>query len=88
MGEKWRPSNGTIGESFAAAWCSSCTKWRGEDGCGVHARTMLYSVEDPEYPSEWQISADGQPECTAYRSKSAPRPARCKRTIDMFAELI
>jgi len=77
-GEKYRPSNGTEGVIFFAAWCCKCQRDKsmreGEDFdecddnelCPIIADTMTYDVEDEKYPNEWQYDKNGQPCCTAY----------------------
>lgn len=46
--------------------------------------TMRFSLDDPEYPEEWQYK-DGFPICTAFISAGEKIPcARCTQTIDMF----
>lgn len=75
MTTPYRPSNGTEGEIFMAQWCDRCTinlNYRGdpdnEEPCQIMGDTMIYNVDDPQYPKEWILSPDsGQPRCTAYR---------------------
>lgn len=75
-GQKWRPSNGTEGEMFMARQCAGCihdTDHEEDGGCGIQLDTFMFSVDDPEYPSEWQIGTDGQPKCTAFQVKEVER---------------
>jgi hypothetical protein len=83
-GEKYRPSNGMEGEIFMEAWCYRCAKWNTESGCPIVNATMLYREDDPEYPAEWRIGEDGQPECTAFGTE--PVPECDPVTLDLFAE--
>lgn len=62
-GAKWRPSNGTEGELFTTAWCAHCTH---DTQCSIRGRTMAYRVDDERYPTEWCLSAEGQPQCLAF----------------------
>ena len=84
-GEKWRPSNGTEGEIFIASWCGKCGN--DESTCEILTATFAYCEADSEYPLQWQLGADGQPKCTAFRYPGDAAPAeRCGQTIDMFVE--
>ncbi len=64
-GEKYRPSNGSEGDSFMAMFCERCSKDSEENPCDILGRSMCFSEEDPEYPTEWTYSEDG-PVCTAF----------------------
>lgn len=67
-GEKYRPSNGTEGDCFFAAWCCKCQRDKAmregmdvdecddNERCDIIANTMCYDVEDEEYPKEWRLS--------------------------------
>lgn len=100
-GGPYRPSNGTEGSIFEAAWCDDCRQdaafrgWFNEDsprgeqpeGCSILCNVMAYATDDPEYPREWIYGADGQPRCTAFVDKHHPlSPCRCKTTPDLFGE--
>lgn len=93
MAEKYRPSNGTEGESFMADFCAKCERDRahqesgGEaDGCTIIARTMAYGVDEAEYPVEWIRDETEGPKCTAFVPSGEPLPApRCTLTPDMFS---
>lgn len=95
-GEKWRPSNGTEGECFFAAWCCQCQRDKAmregadfdecdDEQCNLIARSFAHDVDDAEYPTEWQYGKDGQPCCTAFIPAGAeiPRP-RCTQTLELF----
>lgn len=85
VGEKWRPSNGTEGEVFIGSWCCNCAAL--DSTCEILTATCAFTENDPEYPIQWQIGADGQPKCTAFHAPGEARPTdRCDRTIDMFGE--
>lgn len=80
----YRPSNGTEGHGFIAAWCDICAR---DDGgrCPILARTMAHAVDEPSYPTEWSFDDAGAPQCTAYVPAGDPLPPeRCPFTIDMF----
>ncbi len=62
----YRPSNGTEGEMFMERWCYHCVH---EQTCGIILKTLLFDVEDLEYPGEWQYGTNGQPKCTAFERK-------------------
>jgi hypothetical protein len=94
---KYRPSNGTEGQAFIAAWCGTCARDRslreGEpvetcddnELCDIVGRTMMNDVDHPDYPAEWTYDASGRPICTAYISKGQPVPTpRCTHTSDLF----
>lgn len=73
-GQKWRPSNGEEGALFMDAWCGTCANDLGTDkdgglGCAISTATFWHSLDDPDYPREWCLSATGQPQCTAYMPK-------------------
>lgn len=88
-GQKYRPSNGTEGDCFFAAWCWKCARDNQEEDerCEILGRTFDHNVEDPEYPSEWQYGKDGQPTCIAFRNEDDPvPPTRCPLTVDMFEQ--
>ena len=66
----YRPSNGTEGLVFQDHFCVRCI-YDGDEGrvakyCDILSRTMIYEIEDPEYPREWIYDKDGQPICTAF----------------------
>lgn len=90
---KYRPSNGTEGAIFQEHFCESCAHdtYNTETGegksCDILMRTMLHSVDDPEYPEEWQQEPGEQPRCTAFLSRDAePMKPKCPNTIDLFEE--
>lgn len=70
-GQSYRPSNGTEGEYFSAAFCAQCkagTGFHDENAalCDIAMSSMAFGKDDPEYPKEWIYGEDGQPKCTAF----------------------
>lgn len=65
--EKYRPSNGSEGESFMAQFCERCIHedWE-EKNCPIIGLTMAYWEDEPEYPSEWTYDKEGKPTCTKF----------------------
>lgn len=73
--QPYRPSNSTEGAIFEAKFCDKCAEmecWRkhGRDSCEIASRSMIYSIGDKEYPSEWIRDAQG-PRCTAFRPEGS-----------------
>jgi len=74
MPKKYRPSNGTEGMDFMDKFCDRC--WKEESyrrtqkgtGCKILCKTMVYDINDPEYPEEWTYDEDGNPTCTEFES--------------------
>lgn len=92
-GEKYRPSNGTEGQLFLDVFCRRCQRDGASnvEGCDEGQRceivglTMLHDVSEPEYPSAWQYTRDGQPCCTQFVPAGEPIPApRCTQTKELF----
>ena len=84
-GTAYRPSNGTEGAFFEGAWCAGCRRGGEHAACRIHMMALAHDIEDPGYPREWIYGSDGQPCCTAFSDKHAPRPAyRCKATPDLL----
>lgn len=74
MSKKYRPSNGTEGEAFQSQWCDRCAK---QADCEIVAKTMMYSVDEPEYPEEWRRDDEGwpgNPRCEAFEKQIPPDP--------------
>lgn len=74
--KKYQPSNGTEGEIFISSFCSQCKHERfihsqqdGDKTCDILTRTMCHSVNEPEYPEEWQYNEKGEGYCTKYEYK-------------------
>lgn len=73
-GTPYRPSNGTDGMIFFAAWCERCERDRffqedDGDSCPILLATVCYELDDPKYPPEWVHDEQGRPMCTAYKAK-------------------
>jgi hypothetical protein len=70
MIEKYQPSSGCEGADFINEFCSNCVHMGPQDetGCQILAKTFRYSVEDEEYPNEWQIK-DGRAVCVAFEKE-------------------
>jgi hypothetical protein len=99
VAEKYRPSNGSEGSAFFESWCSHCARDKSmregapfeecddSEVCPIIANTFAYEVDDPKYPVEWIVDADG-PKCTAFvpAGSDVPQP-RCEKTVDMFPEV-
>ena len=69
---KYQPSNKSEGCAFIAANCEKCKNelfvhTQNEDHlkCDILSRTMIFSINDPEYPEEWNYNEDGNPRCSA-----------------------
>lgn len=67
---KYRPSNGAEGMDFMAEYCDQCKRNAAfqagnGDSCPIAAATMVYNIDDPQYPKEWIVDNDG-PCCTAF----------------------
>lgn len=60
----YRPSNGTEGELFYEEFCAKCVRDQNED-CPIYTATMVFGVDDPQYPKEW-IEDEAGPRCTAF----------------------
>lgn len=92
-GQKWRPSNGTEGEIFIESWCAKCKRdaaYQADpdhaNSCPIVAHSLCFDISDPEYPTEWQYGADGQPKCTAFEHVDAPDKQDPSAAVgDLFA---
>ncbi len=69
--KRYRPSNGTEGEIFIDNYCMQCINCDpdpcGEKQCEIMLRTLLFDLNDPEYPEEWIVNDEGFPVCTAWQ---------------------
>lgn len=91
-GTPYRPSNGTEGECFFAAWCCKCERdasmrsGRSIDECDDDEKCelILKSFVGEPLP-EWIHDDRGYPMCTAFvpAGESIPK-SRCLSTVDMF----
>lgn len=68
--EPYRPSNGTEGEMFCKDWCRRCRREQNGRQCKILTATLIYSVDEPDYPKEWVIDVGepGNPRCTAFET--------------------
>lgn len=73
-GEKYEPSNGTEGCFFTEKFCERCihekymhTTNDNDKKCEIFSKTLLYSSDADEYPSEWTYDDKGQPTCTKFK---------------------
>lgn len=74
MVKKYRPSNATEGRLFFEMWCDRCKKDQAfrdgvGDSCPIVASTIIYNVDNPNYPKEWTFDDNGRPICTAFEEK-------------------
>lgn len=95
-GAKYRPGNGVEGGCFIESWCGNCERDHGmlkglplekcDDNhvCDIIARTYELDINDPDYPTEWQYGADGQPRCHAFVEAGQPIRVKDELTLDLF----
>jgi len=74
MCRKYQPSNGTEGMIFTEQYCEQCLheKWmhtQNDDDlkCEILSDSMVYDINDKEYPSEWQYNEKDEPICTKWQ---------------------
>lgn len=88
--EKYQPSNGTEGMSFYCDWCETCVN-EGDvedgEGCEILGRTMVYKVEDSEYPKEWCYDEQGVPCCTAYKPPADENTKKVRELLEGAGQL-
>ena len=87
MAKAYRPSNGTEGAIFMAAWCEKCARmdFSDEDSlCPIMGAALAFGIGDEEYPDAWQYSDDGTPICSEFQAEQSGH-YRCTETPDMFA---
>jgi hypothetical protein len=72
MSKPYRPTCGTEGADFQAAFCDRCERDRlfretqeGGDSCPILLDSSAYDVTDSRYPKQWIIDEQG-PRCTAF----------------------
>ena len=70
--KKYRPSNGTEGIYFMEKFCDKCYYDRNSD-CEILARTLIFDVNDPEYPKEWTYK-NNSPVCTKFKDIDDKEP--------------
>lgn len=65
MSELYRPSNGTEGDAFITAICEKCIYYQDGIGCPILMATMIFDIDEKEYPVYWVETKDG-PECRMF----------------------
>lgn len=69
--EKYQPSNGTEGMGFIDMYCMNCLHCdpdpRSKKQCTILGATMVFSVDDEEYPEEWTYDDKNEPMCTNWQ---------------------
>lgn len=104
MKRKYRPSNGIESMCFMENFCEQCIheKWShtqddNDKKCEILSRTMIFDIDEPEYPSEWTYDENG-PTCTKFQkwdwgndgdpddpdNPKATPPTPDPKQIDMF----
>jgi|HubBroStandDraft_4_1064222.scaffolds.fasta_scaffold223250_2 hypothetical protein len=90
MTKLWRPSNGTCGEIFRFDWCDKCSRESAVTQCKILTQTLIYDIDDEDYPKEWIADDDGwsNPRCTAFKARAGaahrPRRIRDKRQANLL----
>lgn len=72
--KKYEPYSADEGENFMNHFCANCrhekfmhTQNDADKKCGIlKNRTMVYNVNDEQYPSEWTYDENDNPTCTAF----------------------
>lgn len=74
MTRKYQPSNGTEGMGFIENHCEQCiheqflhTQNEDDVKCDILSRTMIFNVNDKEYPKEWIWNSEDCPTCTKWK---------------------
>ena len=86
----FRPSNGSEGEMFFAAFCMKCAKDdMGKDEetgkqCRIIGDSMAYDIDDDKYPTEWTHNEKGAPVCTAFSAVEPDEPPFINLTEPLF----
>jgi hypothetical protein len=67
----YRPSNGTEGDWFTDKHCMRCIHCDpdpdGAKQCKILCASLVYSVHEAGYPTEWVYDEKEQPTCTSYQ---------------------
>lgn len=78
-GKPYRPSSGTEGYEFEAAWCERCDHYRPmRDDSNIFDCTQGHltaawgadGVDDPLYPKAWVYNAKGKPSCSDWKART------------------
>ena len=78
----YRPSSGTEGMDFEAAFCDRCKFAPNYDtmvDCDILSRTFWNNVGDPDYPWQWVSEGLFFPQCAAFVPKDNSRSGRGER---------
>jgi len=75
---KYRPSNGTEGEYFFDSTCRGCIYDDDDNPCNIISLSMIYSEDEPEYPSELCYTQKG-PTCTAYVNENSDEAEKIRK---------
>lgn len=70
----YRPSNGFEGMDFMERFCEQCTKddhGQGEKVCDIIGASMVYDIDEPEYPNAWRYDGEGKPHCAQFEAERA-----------------
>lgn len=71
-------------EKYRPEWCAQCIKDKPHGACRILTRSLIFSINEPEYPEEWIRDESGAPVCTAYDDGEALKPEpRCENTLEM-----
>ncbi len=72
MTKFYRPSNGTEGMIFTSHNCDICifddsiSQYGEEKACTLLLNSMMYDINDPEYPQEWIYNEENYGICTKF----------------------
>jgi len=65
----YRPSNGTEGEMFQEKNCLKCVYWGIGLGCPIYLQTIMFAVDEDDYPNQWRYDKDDKPICNCFWGK-------------------
>lgn len=90
-GVQWKPSNGTVGQSFLCDWCGTCARDKsmreGEplDECDDNEVCPIIAASFRGEAVEWRDLGEAGQVCLAYVEAGKPIPEpRCELTADLF----
>lgn len=70
--------------NFITLWCENCIHENDDDNpCAILTATMVFSIEEKEYPCEWVYDKNGTPCCTAF---SADRCGEVSKVVMKMRE--
>lgn len=78
----YRPPNGTEGMMFTGRWCDNCRRDINMN-CPIVADTMVFDIDDPEYPTEWRYCLD-VPVCIKFIDRHASKAKKDPKQLRMF----